>query len=198
MRSFFRSRCVGRIWSWPAALILTLLVGPSAPASAQEPAKSFDQLDTRLKPGDTIWVTDTEGREIKGKIQVLSPASLQVKSGGATQDLPPARVATITIQPKDPLRNGVLWGALLGFVGGAASCLVNEECTGDEAAAGVTAGLALMGAAAGAGIGAGVDAAVKGPKLVVYRAPGASGTARLSIAPVVTARAKGVAVSFAF
>ena len=178
-------------------VVATALALPALSA-AQEPVKSFDQLNTRLKAGDTIWVTDAEGREIRGKVQGLSPASLQVKSGGATQDFPPARVATIRVQPKDPLRNGVLWGALIGFAGGAASCLVNEECTGDEGGAGVTAALALVGAAAGAGIGAGVDAAVKGPKLVVYRAPGASGTARLSIAPVVTARAKGVAVSFAF
>ena len=181
-----------------AAIVLAAVICVPSSAAAQQPVKSFDALNTRLKPGDTIWVTDAEGREIKGKVQGLSPASLQVKSGGATRDFPPARVATITVQPKDPLRNGVLWGALIGFAGGAASCLVNEECTGDEGAAGVTAGLALVGAAAGAGIGAGVDAAVKGPKLVVYRAPGASGTARLSIAPVVTARAKGVAVSFAF
>ena len=63
---------------------------------------------------------------------------------------------------------------------------------------GVTAVMALLGAAAGAGIGAGVDAAVKGPTLIVYAAPGARGGSRLLVAPLVTPRAKGVAVSFAF
>jgi hypothetical protein len=52
----------------------------------------------------------------------------------------------------------------------------------------------------GMGIGALIDGAIKGPKLVVYRAPGSSGAphARLSIAPVIAPRAKGVAISFVF
>jgi len=85
-----------------------------------------------------------------------------------------------------------------GFAGGAASCLANPGCTGDEGAASVTVGLALIGAAAGTGIGAGIDAAVKGPKLVVYESPGAGAQARVSIAPLITPHAKGVALSFAF
>jgi hypothetical protein len=167
-------------------------------AAAQQPVRSFDALDTRLKPGDTIWVTDAEGREIKGKVQGLSPASLRVKSEGATQEFPQARVATIKHQPRDPLKNGVLWGALMGFAGGAASCAANPECIDDEGGPGITIALSIVGAAAGAGIGPAVDASVKGPKLVVFRAPAASGITNLSVAPMITPRAEGVAVSFAF
>lgn len=36
-------------------------------AVAQEPVKAFDQLSTRLVVGDTIFVTDAQGREIKGR-----------------------------------------------------------------------------------------------------------------------------------
>jgi hypothetical protein len=61
----------------------------------------------------------------------------------------------------------------------------------------MTAVLGLLGAAAGAGIGAAIDAATKG-KLVIYKAPGSLSGARLSVAPVLTARQKGVAMSFSF
>jgi hypothetical protein len=52
----------------------------------------------------------------------------------------------------------------------------------------------------GVGVGAGVDAVIPGRRQVVYRASGTAGAAlaRLSVAPVITPRTKGVAVSFAF
>jgi hypothetical protein len=160
--------------------------------------RSFDQLNTRLKVGDTVWVTDAQGREVKGTIRELSATSLLLDAGGAPRDFEEARVATIQLQPKDWLRNGVLWGALAGFVGGALSCGLNPQCAGDEAGAGMATALAIVGAAAGAGIGAGVDAAIKGPKLVIYRGARTQSAARFSLAPVFTPRHKGVAVSFAF
>ena len=58
--------------------------------------------------------------------------------------------------------------------------------------------VALLIAGVGTGIGVGVDALIPGRKQVVYRAPGASGSARLSLAPVITPRTKGVAVAYSF
>jgi len=180
-----------------AAAAATLLL--PALSGAQESVKSFDQLNTRLRVGDTIWVTDAQGREIKGKIRDLSATSLLLDAGGTPQDLQAARVATIQLQPKDSLKNGVLWGALAGFVGGALSCLLNPQCGGDdEIASAVSRGLAIVGAAAGAGIGAGADAAIKGPKLVIYRGAGTQSAARFSLAPLIAPRHKGVALSIAF
>ena len=182
-----------------AIVVLVAALGAVNSAAAQEPVTSFDLVSTRLKVGDSIWVTDAEGREVTGKIRDLSAASLLLDAGGTPQDFQAARVGTIRLQPKDPLRNGVLWGALAGAATGALSCLLNPQCGGDdEIAAAVTLGLAGVGAAAGAAIGAGVDAAVKGPKLIVYAAPAARGGSRLSIAPMITPRTKGVAASFAF
>jgi len=105
-------------------------------------------------------------------------------------------VATITVRRADSLRNGALIG--LGIGGGLVlvGCLASAE-SGD-------AGWCVLGAAVyggiGAGIGVGIDALIPGKKILAYRAPGAAGLshARLSVAPVVTPRAKGVAVSFAF
>ena len=167
-------------------------------ARASGGALAFDQLDTRLKPGDAVWVTDADGREIKGTIVGLGPGSLRLEAEGTARDYPASRVQAIRIRRRDSVRNGVISGAVAGFAGGAASCLANPECRGDEGGAAVTVGLALIGTAAGAGIGAAIDAAVKGPTLVVYQSPGAGAQARISIAPLIAPHAKGVSVSFAF
>ena len=53
-----------------AAMLIAIL---PALAAAQEPVKSFDQLNTRLKPGDTVWVTDAQGRESKGRSRRSPP-----------------------------------------------------------------------------------------------------------------------------
>lgn len=181
------------------ALVIAAAIWVPAQAAAQQPARSFDQLNTRLKPGDKVWVTDAEGREIEGRVRGLSAGSLLLDAGGRPQEFDAGRVGLIQFRPGDSLKNGVLLGAVIGAALGVASCAANSSCIEDEGGPGVSMALGIMGAAAGAGLGAGIDAAVKGPKLVVYRAPGSAGSSqgRVSIAPVITRRTKGVAVSFA-
>ena len=173
-----------------AAVLIVLVPALSA---AQEPVKSFDQLNTRLKVGDTVWVTDAEGREIKGRIRGLSATSLLLDAGGAPQDLQAARVRTIRMQQSDSLTNGTLIGLAVGGAAGALVMVPEYEC--DD---GPVIAVVWLGAAAGAGIGALIDAARGGKKVLTYRAPGALSSARLSIAPVITPRTKGVAVAFSF
>ena len=50
------------------AVIIVVAVALCVPAfaAAQEVVKSFSQLNTRVSVGDTVWVTDAQGREIKG------------------------------------------------------------------------------------------------------------------------------------
>ena len=181
------------------AIILATAAALAAPApcAAQEPVKSFDQLNTRLKPGDTVWVTDAQGREIKGTIASLAPDSLAVKAGGL-RTFSAGDVSMIHLREGDSLRNGALIGLGIGGGIGIAGCAaMAADGFGDAGwcvlAVGLYGGL-------GAGIGVGIDALIPGKKLVAYRAPGSPGaaSARLSIAPVVTPRTKGVAVSFAF
>jgi hypothetical protein len=182
------------------ALILMLAAALAAPgpALAQEPVRSFDQLNTRLKPGDTVYVTDAQGREIKGRILSLGTDALALEGGGRTYG--PADVATIQVHRADSLRNGALIGLGIGSGLALAGCLAAELSEGDSEHAGwCVLGAAVYGGV-GASIGIGIDALIPGKKIVAYRAPGSAGLshARLSVAPVVTPRAKGVAVSFAF
>jgi hypothetical protein len=183
--------------SWKLAVVLaalSLLVAVAL-AAAQEPVRDFSQLDTRLKPGDTVWVTDAQGREVKGHILSLAPDQLTLEGG--TKAFAAADVANIATRRHDSLGNGALIGLVVGAGTVAVACAASIESDED---AGWCALAALAYGGIGAGIGVGIDAMIPGKKQVVYRAAGPGGVshARLSIAPVVTRRSKGLAVSFSF
>ena len=173
-----------------ACVLLALLPTRGA---AQEPVTSFDQLNTRLKVGDTVWVTDAHGREVKGTIRGISSDTLMLDSDGA-QTIPAADVRSIGVWERDSLTNGMLIGLAVGAVGGG---VVDTLIYGWEGA-GYFMRAALLGAGVGAALGAVIDYSFHGTKRDVYRVPGSQGAARLSFAPVITSRAKGVVVAFAF
>ena len=173
-----------------------------APCAAQKPVTSFDQLNTRLKPGDTVWVTDAQGREINGTIETLGPDALTLKGDG-TDAFAARDVARVQRRERDSLVNGTLigLGVGVGFAVAAYSkstAQERENCRTEYLLCGF---VMVAYAGLGAGIGAGIDALIPGKNAVVtYRAAAPAGgtAARVSLAPVVTRRAKGVAVSFAF
>jgi len=176
---------------------MTLVLAPVM-AAAQDPVKSFDLLNTRLKPGDTVWVTDAEGRQIKGRIATLGPSALTLNGDQAGRTFRADDVRVVVQQRRDSLKNGVLWGAGLGFLGGVTMvCVGDSEMCSDPEGKWGTVMIGLIGLAAGAGVGAGIDGLIHG-RDVAYRAPGAGPSARLSLAPIVTARTKGVRLSFSF
>jgi hypothetical protein len=171
-----------------------VLLAP-ARAAAQEPVRDFSQLNTRLAPGDTIWVTDAQGREVKGRIAALGADVITLEGRGLRTFASPD-VTTITVRRGDSLGNGALIGLAVGGLGTGLACLATAEGQDKEWCALV----AVVYAGIGSAIGVGIDALIPGRKLVAYRAPGIAGKppARLSIGPVITPRAKGVALSFAF
>jgi hypothetical protein len=177
------------------ALVAALSLAAPAPCGAQEPVRDFSQLNTRLRPGDTVWVTDAQGREVKGRILSLNTDALTLEGGNRTSFGAPD-VSTIQVRRNDSLGNGALIG--LGVGGGLTlvACLVSVESRD----AGWCVAAAAVYGGVGAGIGVGIDALIPGKKILAYRAPAPGGAppARLSIAPVVTPRTKGVAVSLAF
>jgi len=183
--------------SWKVALALAIisLLLAFALAAAQEPVRSFDQLDTRLKPGDTVWVTDAQGREIKGKITSLAAEVLALKADGS-RTFSAADVRLVEERRGDSLLNGGLIGFGIGGVGFGLTCLA----TIDDQDRGWCALVTVVYGGIGAAAGVAVDALIPGKKIVVYRAPAPGGarTSRLSVSPLVTPRTKGVALSFAF
>jgi hypothetical protein len=189
-----------------AAVIVAAALCAPAIASAQEPVASFSQVGDRLKLGDTVWVTDAQGREIKGEIGALEPGAIAVR-GRRGETFNGSDVRQVTVRRGDSLANGatigMAIGALAGLGAGIAACAAypkDDPLRGDACLMAI--GLLWMpGMGAGALVGVGIDAMIPSKQLVVvYRAPGArdGASARVSVGPVITPRAKGAAVAFSF
>ena len=160
--------------------------------------KAFDQLNTRLKLGNTVRVTDTDGREVKGKLTELSDTSITVNSGGPTT-FEAGRVRLIQKDDGKSFRRPVTWGMIIGgVVGGGLAAHIAGPTTAARRLVPCPGWRGTIGVGIGAGGGAGLGAALPAKWKEVYRAPGASGSARVSVAPMITPRAKGVVLSLSF
>lgn len=94
-----------------ALFIWLLVLCFPAGASAQSVASSFGQLQSHVKPGDTIYVIDSSGTETKGHIATLSVGSLTVTLDGSRRDFVEGAVRRIDQRRRDPVRNGLFIGA---------------------------------------------------------------------------------------
>jgi hypothetical protein len=123
---------------WPSILVGSMVLLLPAPVRAQQVATSFEELGSRIKPGDTIYVTDVAGVTSKGTLAGLSPLQLRVR---LNESVPPLAllerdVNNIVVKRFDPLWNGML----TGFVAGAAPVALIG--LGASASAGEVAGVA--------------------------------------------------------
>ena len=181
-----------------ATMALALLIC-NLTAHAQDTANTFEQLHARLQPGDMVIVTDTEGRDVRGRITMLSPSSLTIDVDGRPADWSEGRVRLIRHRQRDSVVNGALIGvgvgAGVGFglgIGVAAAELYGGAASQDSDATVVV----ILGAALGAATGLAIDAARR-DDVVVFRAGGAT-TASLRLMPLVTPRAQGIRVAVVF
>ena len=83
----------------------------AAAASAQEPAASFDALAGRVQVGQRIWVTDTTGREVRGRLERLSSEELVLKASGLETFAAPD-IRRVRARDRDSLKNGTLIGKM--------------------------------------------------------------------------------------
>jgi hypothetical protein len=172
----------------------------AAAASAQEPAASFGALAGRIQVGQRIWVTDTTGREVRGRLERLSSDGLVLKASGLETFAAPD-IRRVRARARDSLKNGTLIGLGIGGGMGTAWCIgAIADDSGDidarvECAEGFTVFPGL-----GALIGLAVDAVIPGKVREVYRAPLSQEASRASlmVVPLFSSRVKGLAVSFAF
>jgi hypothetical protein len=161
-------------------------------AGAQTSVQSFDQLQQVLKAGQTVVVTDTNGRETKGKVRDVSASSLVILSS-ATRTF--AEPAVLIIRRTDSLANGTLIGlgigAAVGFLGMASTYHQDTEAVYFWFYIG-----SWLSPAAGAALGAIADHA-RGNELV-YIAPTRAGAGKVTVSPLFSKRAAGLSVSFRF
>jgi len=167
---------------------------PVAPAGPAPVARSFDELKSRIQRGATIFVTDSAGHEVSGKLRELSDTSLHLLLHGMQQAFSQADVGLVTRRQPDSLWNGLLIGAAAGTAPAVYWLFADpNECGGsicmDDLAIGVFEGAA---------IGLAIDAAIR-KKVIVYRSLMKSSTrTALTVAPIVAQRRKGVGLTISF
>jgi hypothetical protein len=137
------------------------VVAQSQAAPSRGPVSSFDELWTKLKSGDTVYVIDTSARETAGTFAKVSSSSIALLVDGQIREIPLSDVRQIA-RRGDSLWNGALIGAAFGAV------VVQVACNGGECTAGDRAGSTVLAAGVWGAIGAGIDALIHG-RTVVYR-----------------------------
>jgi hypothetical protein len=151
-------------------------------ASAQPAVRSFDELQSELNAGQTVFVTDAGGRHTKGKVVDISGSTLVIRT-------PETRtftdVAITDIKITDSRWDGVLIGAGVGIGLAIWDYSIDPSEPGNAAIFAIGTGL-------GAAIGAGIDALRARPGRTIYRSP------RVAVSPMVGPVRHGLSMSVRF
>jgi hypothetical protein len=189
------------LMSWPL-----VFVAPHQ-ANAQVVATSFEELRPLVKRGDTIYVTEANGRKTKARLGELTPSSLEIlvrKTGsdGRETFVPQSRLAErdvrqVQIDRGDSVLNGTLIG--LAVVGGPWLLACNpatDWCYYNDGA-NLYRMIALITSGIGAGIGALVDAGIR-ERVLVYYQPATRGASGIAVSPFASKSAAGMQLTWRF
>ena len=176
-------------------VVASVLLLAASRVFAQQPAQSFAQLQVLLAPGETIWLTDADGREVEGRLRQLTPDAVQVDVDGQGRTWEASQVRSIRHRHNDSVVNGALIGGAVGagvYAGlVAALCSEGSNCRGGQAVGAVAAGFLV-----GAGLGTLVDALVRGQR-TIYTSPDTPSTS-VTVVPVVAPRHASVSMTLRF
>ena len=160
------------------------------PASAAAQTVQFKELSLHIKVGDSVVVTDIEGRQGEGKVTDLTASTLTLRTDDAR---------TFVLQERSVrriVRVDSKWdGALIGFFAGAlpGSKLTQFSCAEFNTCGRASAFGALIFGGLGMAIGAGID---EGRKKALYISP--QGGKGLTVMPIAAGDRRGVMVSLRF
>jgi len=176
-------------------------------ANAQVVATSFEELRSLVKSGDTIYVTEANGKKTRARLGELTQSSLEILVRKATPDgretfVPQSRLAEsdirqIQIERGDSVLNGTLIG--LAVVGGPWLLACNpatDWCYYNDGA-NLYRGLALITSGIAAGVGALIDAGIRERVLVYYQAPGQRSSG-IHVSPFASKSAAGMQLTWRF
>lgn len=181
--------------SLSGTLVMLLALGVSS-MEGQEVAESLEQLRSRVAVGDTVTVTDVQGRKMHGTISGLSLSSVTLIAGRTEREFLEADVETIS--RRDSRWNGTLWGLGIGGVLGAWADNGLVDVYGrEDISVGESVGFIAGTAAVGAGIGFAVDALIRGTRLI-YSRPATSTRKDTTVMPIWAGRRTGIFVSLRF
>ena len=138
-------------------------------AIAQDAGVDVGQLREQIRSGDTVYVTDSNGRETRTPLRNAGAAEvdrLLTQLGDRAQD-----VTRIEVERPDSLWNGALLGLAVAGTPWLIVCALNDWCYYNEyGAENLLRTTALTTAAIGAGVGMLWDLSVK-QKVVLYDRP---------------------------
>ena len=170
-------------------LVLAAVAVTASLAEAQR--VSFDRLALQLNQGDSVTVTDSDGRRLRGRIVDLSASTLALQIDGLRRDLNRGDISAVQHRERDSLKNG----AAIGFASGVAIIVGLVAHHGGFDQAGFVFFYSSLFGAAGAGIGAGLDALHEETQVIYRTTPS---NRRLAVSPVVSRERQGVSVSLGF
>jgi hypothetical protein len=176
---------------------LSLLTLMPRLALAQQPVRSFAELQSILKIGDAVRVTDSSGKITQGRIGGVSMSSLSLVVDGRQQELPEAEIREVKRRRPDLWWNGALIGAAIGATVGAVA--KERNCGSTDCGEGglVDPGFYVFGAGIGAGAGALVDLSIRRFD-TLYSSPSTASVRRFSLSPILSRDTKGVQLSVTF
>jgi hypothetical protein len=146
-----------------------LCAGTTNAAIAQDAGVDVGQLRGQIRSGDTVYVTDRDGRETRTPLRDAGAAEVErllMRISDRAQD-----VTRIEVERSDSPWNGTLLGLAVAGTPWLIVCALNDWCYYNEyGAENLLRTTALTTAAIGAGVGALWDLSVK-QKLVLYARP---------------------------
>ena len=176
-------------------------------ANAQVVATSFEELRSLVKSGDTIYVTEANGKKTRARLGELTQSSLELLVRKAAPDgretfvsqsrLAESDIRQIQIERGDSVLNGTLIG--LAVVGGPWLLACNpatDWCYYNDGA-NLYRGIALITSGIAAGIGALIDAGIRERVLVYYQAPGQRSSG-VQVSPFASKSAAGMQLTWRF
>jgi len=175
-------------------LVITLVfaTGSANAAGAQDAPIDFARLNALTRPGDTVHITDPDGRDTKWKLSDMPLELLMQRAGISSPE-----VQKVALERPDSPWNGALIGLAVTGVPWLAVCAANDWCYYNEyGAENMLRTTALVTAGIGAGIGALIDLS-KRMRTTIYRASG-DRALNLAISPAFSSEGATVRVSVIF
>jgi hypothetical protein len=177
-------------------VVLTTILVECAPrdalAQASDHARtaSLGALAEQVPAGEVVYVTDTAGTTVHGKLTGISNDVVELRINATIRGIHANDVVRIEWQKRDSLLNGIVIGGGIGAIHGIYWLIADpNECTGLCAEDYVAVGV-------GALVGGFIDRAIK-KKVTVYDSAARRST-KLTVLPILVRDRRGFQVAVTF